>query len=121
MGRVRLVGCRQPGQSEGLRVKKDGVLTVRSGSRTCHGINIRTIERRIAPFLKKNRGAKEERPGGEQLKGIVFGDGKDKAPRACYIKKSDAERHGYTRGCGGCSSWFSGLGRQLIQRRVGGG
>ena len=26
--------------------------------------------------------------------------------------KEDAERHGYTRGCGGCSSWSRGLGRQ---------
>ena len=22
------------------------------------------------------------------------------------------EKHGFTRGCGGCSSWFRGLGRQ---------
>ena len=29
-----------------------------------------------------------------------------------YIKKEDAEKHGYTRGCGGCSSWFRGLARQ---------
>ncbi len=34
------------------------------------------------------------------------------APRDSYIKKDDAEKHGYTRGCGGCSSWFRGLGRQ---------
>ena len=35
------------------------------------------------------------------------------APRDFYIKKTDAERHGYTRGCGGCTSWFKGLSRQL--------
>ena len=33
-------------------------------------------------------------------------------PRAFQIRKEDAERHGYTRGCGGCSSWFRGLSRQ---------
>ncbi len=37
---------------------------------------------------------------------------KNTAPRDFYIKKEDAEKHGYTRGCGGCSSWFKGLGRQ---------
>ena len=33
-------------------------------------------------------------------------------PRNFQIRKSDAEKHGYTRGCAGCSSWFSGLARQ---------
>ena len=33
-------------------------------------------------------------------------------PRAFQIRKEDAEHHGYTRGCGGCQSWFRGLGRQ---------
>ena len=33
-------------------------------------------------------------------------------PRAFQIRKSDAEIHGYTRGCPGCTSWFRGLGRQ---------
>ena len=37
---------------------------------------------------------------------------KERAPRDFYIKKTDAEKHGYTRGCAGCSSWFRGLGRQ---------
>ena len=37
---------------------------------------------------------------------------REKEPREFYISKSDAEKHGYTRGCGGCSSWFRGLGRQ---------
>jgi hypothetical protein len=34
------------------------------------------------------------------------------APRAFYIRKEDAEVHGYTRSCPGCSSWFRGIGRQ---------
>jgi hypothetical protein len=33
-------------------------------------------------------------------------------PRDFQIRKEDAEKHGYTRGCSGCSSWFRGLGRQ---------
>ena len=33
-------------------------------------------------------------------------------PRAFQIREEDAEVHGYTRGCAGCSSWFRGLGRQ---------
>ena len=32
--------------------------------------------------------------------------------REFQIRKEDAEKHGYTRGCGGCSSWFRGLARQ---------
>ena len=44
--------------------------------------------------------------------GIVFVETRDKIPRDFYIKKSDAEKHGYSRGCAGCSSWFRGLGRQ---------
>jgi hypothetical protein len=33
-------------------------------------------------------------------------------PRNFQIRKEDAEKHGYSRGCSGCSSWFRGLGRQ---------
>ena len=44
--------------------------------------------------------------------GLVFIHTREKAPRDFYIKKTDAEKHGYTRGCAGCSSWFRGLGRQ---------
>lgn len=44
--------------------------------------------------------------------GVVYIETRDRAPRDFYIKKSDAEKHGYTRGCSGCSSWFRGLGRQ---------
>jgi hypothetical protein len=35
-----------------------------------------------------------------------------RVPREFYIRKEDGEKHGYTRGCGGCSSWFKGLARQ---------
>jgi hypothetical protein len=31
-------------------------------------------------------------------------------PRAFQIRKEDADKHGYTRGCAGCQSWFRGLG-----------
>ena len=37
---------------------------------------------------------------------------KHMAPRDFQITVKDAEKHGYTRGCPGCSSWFKGLGRQ---------
>ena len=43
---------------------------------------------------------------------IVFIETKSKVPREFYIKKEDLEEHGYTRGCGGCSSVFRGLARQ---------
>ena len=43
---------------------------------------------------------------------VVFVNTREKEPREFYISKADAEKHGYTRGCGGCSSWFRGLGRQ---------
>ena len=47
-------------------------------------------------------------PGGE----TVFIETGERPPREFYIKKIDADRHGYTRGCGGCSSWSRGLARQ---------
>ena len=37
---------------------------------------------------------------------------REKVPREFYIKKSDADKYGYTKGCGGCSSWSRGLARQ---------
>ena len=37
---------------------------------------------------------------------------RERAPREFYIRREDCEKHGYTRGCGGCSSWFQGLSRQ---------
>lgn len=42
----------------------------------------------------------------------IYIETRERVPRDFYIKKSDADKHGYTRGCGGCSSWFRGLGRQ---------
>ena len=39
-------------------------------------------------------------------------DTQDPIPRDFFISKEDAEKHGYTRGCAGCSSWFRGLSRQ---------
>ena len=33
------------------------------------------------------------------------------APRSFQISKKDADKHGYTRGCAGCTSWFRGLAR----------
>ena len=53
---------------------------------------------------------------------VVF-NAREKAPKEFYIKKGDAEKHGYTRGCHGCSSWRWGSGRQphtlSCQRRGG--
>jgi len=45
-------------------------------------------------------------------RGPIIIETRARAPREFYIRKEDAEKHGYTRGCGGCSSWFRGLGRQ---------
>ncbi|MEC8428647.1 MAG: hypothetical protein VXZ35_09485, partial [Pseudomonadota bacterium] len=46
--------------------------------------------------------------GGEQK---IFIETRERAPRDFYLTKKEAEKHGYTRGCGGCNSWFRGLGR----------
>ena len=43
---------------------------------------------------------------------VIIVNTREKAPRQPYLSKKDAEKHGYTRGCGGCSSWFRGLARQ---------
>ena len=43
---------------------------------------------------------------------VIIVETKNKPPREFYIKKTDAERLGYTRGCGGCNSWHRGLGRE---------
>ena len=34
----------------------------------------------------------------------VFIDTKSKVPREFYISQEDCEKHGYTRGCGGCNT-----------------
>ncbi len=49
--------------------------------------------------------------------GVVIVETRRKTPRESYIKKEDAEEHGYTKGCGGCTSWFKGLARQLHTER----
>ena len=41
-----------------------------------------------------------------------FANTRESAPREFYISKKDADKHGCTRGCGGCSSFTRGLGRQ---------
>ena len=46
------------------------------------------------------------------MRGLVFVNTRERVPREFYIKKSDAEKYGYTRGCGGCGSWYKGLPRQ---------
>jgi hypothetical protein len=55
-------------------------------------------------------GAIEPRAGGG-LEGIVIKT-RQVAPRALQIRKKYSEKNGDTRGCGGRSSWFRGLGRQ---------
>lgn len=42
----------------------------------------------------------------------MYVDTRKPVPRDFYISKIDAEKHGYTRGCAGCPSWFRGLSRQ---------
>ena len=56
---------------------------------------------------KEKEGVKQEGAGGK-----VYVETKEKVPRDFYIRKEDAEKHEYTKGCGGCSSWNRGLGRQ---------
>ncbi len=43
---------------------------------------------------------------------VIVIETRKKVPRECWIRKEDCEKHGYTRGCGGCGSWFEGLARQ---------
>jgi hypothetical protein len=57
----------------------------------------------VEPAAVQSRGA--------GLEGIVL-KAREPPPRAFQIRKEDAERHGYSRGCAGCTSWFRGLGRQ---------
>ena len=54
----------------------------------------------------------KKQEGGGSGDRIVVVDTREKAPRDFYIKKEDVEKHGTTRGCGGCSSFYRGLGRQ---------
>ena len=41
---------------------------------------------------------------GQRVPEVVFVNTREKEPREFYISKADAEKHGYTRGCGGCST-----------------
>ena len=71
---------------------------------------------------KGDEGADGEVPEGVEVEGSgevkpevtekVYVEVKSKPPRDFYISKKDAEKHGYTRGCAGCSSWYRGLSRQ---------
>ena len=57
--------------------------------------------------------AVEARPVDTGIGGkTIFVETRARAPRDFHIRKEDAEKHGYTKGCGGCTSWFRGLGRQ---------
>ena len=60
---------------------------------------------RRMPVEERNQGS--ERPGG-----LVFVNTRKAIPREFYITKEDCEKHGYTRGCPGCSSFFRGAGKQ---------
>ena len=82
---------------------------------------VRWVRRTLWNRYKDDGGADGELP--EEVKqevapelgprgGAVYIETRDKIPRDFYIRKTDAEKHGYTRGCAGCSSWFRGLGRQ---------
>ena len=51
---------------------------------------------------------------------VVFVNTREKEPREFYISKADAEKHGYTRGCGGCSSCSGVWDGSRIRRSVGG-
>ncbi len=42
----------------------------------------------------------------------VFVETTERAPREFHIRKDDCDDHGYTKGCGGCNTWFRGLSRQ---------
>ena len=53
-----------------------------------------------------------EAPVGRSGEKIVFIKTRETPPRDFFISKKDCEKHGYTRGCGGCSSCFRGLGKQ---------
>ena len=56
--------------------------------------------------------APEERLEVNPSGGTIVIETKEKVPRDFQIRKSDVDKHGITRGCGGCSSWFRGLARQ---------
>ena len=63
---------------------------------------------------EKNKN-KEEETRGEG--GGVTVKMREMKPRDFHIRKTDAEKHGYTRGCPGCTTWFKGLSRQPHNER----
>ena len=47
----------------------------------------------------------------DSIPGTIVIETSERAPREFYIRKSEAEEHGYARGCGGCASWLRRLAR----------
>ena len=62
--------------------------------------------------LPEGAPVEEQKVSGEGRGGVVFNETRERAPRAVYISKQDADKHKMIRGCGGCSSFTRGLGRQ---------
>ena len=62
----------------------------------------------------------EERSQEETVRGdrTVVVDTRETAPRDFYISYQDAKKYGFTRKCGGCSSWSRGLGRAPAQAQA---
>ena len=56
--------------------------------------------------------AEEARETKEEVGKTVYLEVKSQVPRDFYLTTREIEKHRPTRGCGGCSSWFKGLGRQ---------
>ena len=59
---------------------------------------------------------KEEKTKGKGGGGVTV-KMREVRPRYFQIKKKDAEEHGYTRGCAGCTSWVKGMARQPHNER----
>jgi hypothetical protein len=104
---------------------KDSVIAVRSVKRLpverrWNVENLEWVNRVPWNKYKDARDADGDMPEGVPAREIPESSGtgnpivietRRKVPREFYIKQEDAEKHGYTRGCAGCSSWFKGLGR----------
>ena len=54
----------------------------------------------------------EKKENLEKGPGKIYIDVRSKVPMEFPIQKADGKKHGFTKGCGGCSSWFRGLGKQ---------
>ena len=78
-----------------------------------HGTGIREMSTRMQKCPKGSKPRSRRRKKERGVEGGKVGVRmKEARPREFQIRKEDAEKHGYARGCGGCSSWFRGLGRQ---------